>query len=143
MTPQSKFKAGGSEVGLFSFSRWGTGARESGSQSGTPKPSNGQAGELSGRHRLLVLALWLAVLCFAAMSGRAAMQFDVFLGYDGVVPEATWFPLLFEIKNDGPPFVGTVELTTENMNQDQARRMVVELPTGTLKRFVLPVFSTT
>src|SRR5882724_8796124 len=121
MTPRSKSNAGGSGVGLSSNSKWGT----------------------CFNFRIRVFSLWLAVLVFVSVSGRAAMQFDVFVGYDGIVPEATWFPLLFEIKNDGPSFTGTVELSSDNMNQGQARRMVVELPTGTLKRFVLPVFSTT
>src|SRR5213593_3241019 len=85
---------------------------------------------------VLVLALW-------ATTGtlQAALQFDVFLGYDGIVPEASWVPLVCEAKNDGPTFTGTVELTSGN--QGQTRRMTVELPTGTLKRFVLPVFSST
>src|SRR5712691_1640193 len=139
MTRQSKFNAGGSGVGLFSYSRQGTYLREVGPHGVTIKPRDGVAGKQFNRSRILILVLWLAVQCFAAVSGRAAMQFDVFLGYDGIVPEATWFPLLFEIKNDGPSFTGTVELSSENMNQGQARRMVVELPTGTLKRFVLPV----
>src|SRR5258708_34950239 len=142
MTPQSKFNAGRSGVGLFSYSRMGTYFREAGSPDVTIKPRVGAVGKQFDRSRILILVLWLAVQCFAAISGRAAMQFDVFLGYDGVVPEATWFPLLFEIKNDGPSFNGMVELTSENMNQGQARRMVVELPTASLKRFVRPVFST-
>jgi hypothetical protein len=72
---------------------------------------------------------------------HAALQFDVFLGFDGIVPEASWFPVVCEVKNDGPTFTGTVELTSGNQNQ--TRRVTVELPTGTLKRFVLPMFSTT
>jgi hypothetical protein len=75
------------------------------------------------------------------LTSRAALQFDVFLGYDGIVPQASWFPVVCEIKNDGPAFVGTVELDGGRFNQDQTRRAVVELPTGTLKRFVIPVFS--
>jgi len=74
---------------------------------------------------------------------RAALQFDVFLGYDGVVPEATWFPVVCEIKNDGPPFNGVIELNGGAFNQGVAHRLDVELPTGTLKRVVLPVFSAT
>ena len=65
----------------------------------------------------------------------------MFLGYDGIVPQASWFPVVCEIKNDGPAFVGTVELDGGRCNQEQTRRAVVELPTGTLKRFVIPVFS--
>jgi hypothetical protein len=83
------------------------------------------------------------MFCGGALTLRAVLQFDVFLGYDWIVPQASWFPVVCEIKNDGPPFVGTVELDGGRFNQGQTRRAVVELPTGTLKRFVLPVFSTT
>ena len=93
--------------------------------------------------RRLLLALWLLGFCGGALTSRAALQFDVFLGYDWIVPQASWFPVVCEIKNDGPPFVGTVELDGGRFNQEQTRRAVVELPTGTLKRFVIPVFSTT
>jgi hypothetical protein len=96
-----------------------------------------------GAFRHLVLALGLPAFCGGALTLRAALQFDVFLGYDGIVPQACWFPVVCEIKNDGPPFVGTVELDGGRFNQEQPRRAVVELPTGTLKRFVIPVFSTT
>jgi hypothetical protein len=76
---------------------------------------------------------------FAALTAHAALQFDVFLGYDGVVPEASWFPVTCEIKNDGPSFKGTVEITPD-YGQGQTRREQVELPTGTLKRVFIPVF---
>ena len=92
---------------------------------------------------VLLIALGLLGWGGSALSSRAALQFDVFLGYDGIVPQASWFPLVCEIKNDGAPFVGTVELDGGRFNQDQTRRAVVELPTGTLKRFVIPVFSAT
>src|SRR2546425_13114731 len=91
--------------------------------------------------RLVLLALGLLAFCGATLSARAVPQFDVFLGYDWIVPEASWFPVVCEIKNDGASFTGTVELTTGN--QSQSRRLKVELPTGTRKRVVLPVFSTT
>jgi hypothetical protein len=77
------------------------------------------------------------------MTARAALQFDVFLGYDGIVPESSWFPLVCEVKNDGPPFNATVELDGGTYNQGQVRQIKVELPTGTLKRFIIPVFATT
>ncbi len=77
------------------------------------------------------------------MACRAALQFDVFLGYDNVVPEACWFPIVCEIKNDGPSFNGVIEITAANYNQGQTRRALIELPTGTLKRITIPVFSTT
>ncbi|WP_150107564.1 hypothetical protein [Pedosphaera parvula] len=89
---------------------------------------------------------WLGILLiiFLTLSARAALQFDVFLGYEGVVPEASWFPVVCEVKNDGPSFTGTIEIVPSgNINQDQNRSVTVELPTGTLKRLVIPVFSTT
>lgn len=80
------------------------------------------------------------VLWGLGSSARAALQFDVFLGYDGIVPEASWFPVVCEIKNDGPSFTGTVEIKRSD-DTDQTLLMPVELPAGTLKRLVLPVFS--
>lgn len=88
--------------------------------------------------------IWLVILtCAFAFSARAALQFDVFLGYDGVVPNATWIPVVCEVKNDGPSFTGVVEVDSDAGSSGQKRRMVVELPTGTLKRFTIPVISTT
>jgi hypothetical protein len=89
----------------------------------------------------LRLSAWLLLAAGGLGSGRAALQFDVFLGYDGVVPQASWFPIVCEVKNDGPTFTATVEVEGGNYNQSQTRHMVVELPTGTLKRFTIPVFS--
>jgi len=84
----------------------------------------------------------LAFFLLMAGSVKAAIQFDVFLGFDQVVSEATWFPVVCEVKNDGPPFVGVIEVESGGFNQSQTRRVVVELPTGTLKRISIPVFST-
>ena len=93
-----------------------------------------------GRFRSRTLALWLGAFLGGALPCWGALQFDVFLGYDGIVPQACWFPVVCEIKNDGPAFVGTVELTGGRGTEQQVRRAVIELPTGTLKRFVIPVF---
>src|SRR5881628_1428365 len=68
-------------------------------------------------------ALMLVIFLGAALTAQAALQFDVFLGYDGIVPEASWFPVVCEIKNDGPSFTGLVELTGDNFAQGQTRRM--------------------
>src|SRR5438477_9584570 len=89
----------------------------------------------------LIFVLLLLFLFASALNLSAALQFDVFIGYDNIVPEASWFPVVCEVKNDGLPFTGTVELTSGNQNQ--TRRITVELPTSTLKRFVIPMFSTT
>src|SRR2546422_397030 len=94
--------------------------------------------ELTGAFAFSVL-----LLCGGVTLSRAALQFDVFLGYDGVVPEATWFPVICEIKNDGPSFNGVIEQNGGSFNQGQVHKVEVELPTGTLKRLLLPVFSTT
>ena len=97
----------------------------------------GWAGVPGGR---LILMLLLALV---ATGARAAIQFDVFLGYDGIISEASWFPVVCEVKNDGPSFTGVVEIAPSagGLMQEQVRREVVELPTGTLKRLVIPVFS--
>src|SRR5687768_12699291 len=86
-----------------------------------------------------------AVLFFCAFSfvqfAHAALQFDVFIGYDGVVPEASWFPVVCEVRNDGPSFNAFFEVSSGQFNQNQVRRVPIELPTNTRKRVVVPVFS--
>src|SRR5215467_10405482 len=97
-----------------------------------------------GQRAVKTWGIWLSIsLISLSFAAQAALQFDVFLGYDGVVPEAAWFPVVCEIKNDGPSFKGLIELTGANFGEGQTRRIQVELPTGTLKRFVIPVFSPT
>src|SRR4051812_28744844 len=95
------------------------------------------------KRRALIKAyalVFLFGLC-SIFPARSVLQFDVFPGFDGIVPEATWFPVVCEIKNDGPPFNGTIELFSGSFNQGQVQKAEVELPTGTLKRVLLPVFS--
>ena len=46
-----------------------------------------------GRSRFFLVAVWVAAFCWAALGARGALQFDAFLGYDGMVPEASWFPV--------------------------------------------------
>ncbi len=104
-------------------------------------PSSMRASRLARLCRCLPLAfiVSLSVLLGTRPEARGALQFDVFLGYDGIVPEASWFPIVCEIKNDGPSFTGTVELKRTD-DTDQTTLTTVELPSGTLKRLVLPVF---
>ena len=87
----------------------------------------------------------LSLLFFCALGwapvAKGALQFDVFLGYDGIVPEASWFPVVCEIHNDGPSFNAFVEISSGQFNQSQVRRVPLELPTNTRKRVVVPVFS--
>ena len=90
---------------------------------------------------LLAGLLWLG----SAGVGRAALQFDVFVGYgpganEGVVRESAWFPVVFEVYNDGPGFNGVVELAQQS---GQVRTFATELPTGTRKRFTIPAYCST
>ncbi len=92
-----------------------------------------------------LVAFFLLLFAFAT-AARAEIQFDVFLGYGdlgggGLIPEASWFPVVCEIKNDGPTFDGVVEVSAGTYSDNQTRRFIVELPTGTLKRISIPVFS--
>jgi hypothetical protein len=89
------------------------------------------------------LLLGLCILIFGVAPAQAVPQFDVFFGYDGIVPEAAWFPIVCEVKNDGPTFKGRIEVTGGNFEQGEPRNLLVELPTGTLKRVVMLEFSTT
>jgi hypothetical protein len=98
------------------------------------------SGVRRGLFLLFLLALW-GLPGLGPPMARAATRFDVFVGYDSVVPEASWFPVICEVQNDGPPFTATIEITSGNFNRGLTRRTVVELPTGTLKRLVIPVFS--
>src|SRR6478752_3303269 len=84
----------------------------------------------TGRRRWVSATLVMVaglLLLLTPMVSRAALQFDVFLGYDSVVPEATWFPVVCEIKNDGPSFDGVIELRGGGFNQGQIQRVGVEL----------------
>ena len=87
--------------------------------------------------------LWLLALggLFGAGVAHAALQFDVFIGYDGIGREASWLPIVCEIKNDGPPITGFVEVSPGNYGKGQTHTFPVELPTGTLKRITLPIFA--
>ncbi len=94
---------------------------------------------LAGRFCPALRACGLLLLLILCVPARAALQFDVFLGFDDIVPEASWFPLVCELKNDGPSFTGIVEVRRQQ-DESQTRRVIVELPTGTLKQLVIPVF---
>lgn len=69
-----------------------------------------------------------------------ALQFDVFIGYGGIVREVGWFPVSCEVMNDGAAFTGTIEITGTYLGSKQRRRVTLELPTNTRKRAVIPVF---
>ena len=95
----------------------------------------------NGRRRPLRLAAFLSLLSlFLAAPAGAALQFDVFLGFDGAVREASWFPVVCEIRNDGPAISGFVEVSGGG-SKGQSQVVPVELPTGTLKRITIPAFA--
>jgi hypothetical protein len=87
------------------------------------------------------LVLFAGLLSFGATRARAELRFDVFLGYDGTIREASWFPITCEIFNDGPSFTGVIEINPASFGSGQAQRFPIELPTGTLKRVVIPTFA--
>jgi hypothetical protein len=94
-----------------------------------------------GLRRWAVLpALFLTAFLATLERAHAALQFDVFMGYDGMVREAGWFPVAVEVHNDGPSFNAVVELSASGFGNEQLRRVPIELPTNTRKRFIIPVF---
>jgi hypothetical protein len=84
----------------------------------------------------IVPALFLP--CPAA---RADLQFDVFVGYDQILPEHSWFPVTCELHNDGPSFNAEIQVTAGDWGGGQIRRFPIDLPTQTRKRVVIPVFA--
>ncbi len=95
-------------------------------------------------HRRVRSAWLLLLLCLGlATEARAALQFDVFLGYDDNVREGNWFPVACEVQNDGPSFQAVFELSSGQLGAGQTRTLAIELPTNTRKRFVIPAFAST
>jgi hypothetical protein len=92
-------------------------------------------------HRAFDIFVLSSLFLLGAGSVRAEVRFDVFLGYDGTVREATWFPITCEIVNNGPPFQGFIEVSPSSYGKGQTQRLPIELPTGTLKRVVIPTFA--
>lgn len=74
-------------------------------------------------------------------AARAEIQFDAFLGFDGLIREVNWFPAVFEVFNDGPGFDAIIELSNAQFDAGTVRRTRIELPAQTRKRVALPVFA--
>jgi hypothetical protein len=87
------------------------------------------------------LALWVAVLSLVSLTASAELRFDPFLGYDDILPERSWFPVMCEIFNDGPAFNAVIEVTAQDFGEGQTRRFTLDLPTNTRKRITIPVFA--
>ena len=91
--------------------------------------------------RRIGLALLFLAFAVAARVSAADIQFDVFVGYDGVTREASWFPVAIEVHNPGPSFNGIIELSSSQFGGEPDRRIPIELPTNTRKRLVVPMFA--
>ncbi len=102
---------------------------------------SGRAGPPHWGRCLLLLLLGCLALALPSLPARAEIQFDVFVGFDDHVREGHWFPVAFEILNDGPSFDATVLLGPDSAPEAEPRTFALELPTGTRKRVVLPVFA--
>ncbi len=97
---------------------------------------------LFGRARCAWQCFLSGALIHLTMAGaQAALRFDVFLGYDGTVREASWFPITCEVFNDGPPIKGFIEVAPSSYGKGQTQRLPIELPTGTTKRVFIPTFA--
>jgi hypothetical protein len=91
--------------------------------------------------RGILLPVVFALLLLATASSWAASRFDVFVGFDNLLPDKGWFPVTCEVQNDGPSFNAVIEISPAQLGQGQSRRVKLDLPSGTLKRVVIPVFS--
>jgi hypothetical protein len=97
---------------------------------------------LFGRARCAWQCFLSGCLILLTMAGaQAEIRFDVFLGYDGTVREASWFPITCEIQNSGAPIKGFIEVAPSSYGKGQTQRLPIELPTGTLKRVFIPTFA--
>ncbi len=91
------------------------------------------------RPSLLTLPICCALLLLMCGTARA-VRFDVFAGFNGVVPEGNWFPVACELQNDGPSFNAIIEISPA-YGGGQPRRVPLELTTGATKRVIIPAFS--
>lgn len=90
---------------------------------------------------MVLLGAWLLAGAAAAQpGGRREIQFDMFPGYGGTLAQGAWFPVMFELKNDGQGFNSLIQLSSQTFGGASEGQAAVELPTGTQKRVTLPVF---
>ncbi len=87
---------------------------------------------------LLVISLGL---CLPVT--QAKIQFDVFPGYEGRFARAgAWYPVAFEIFNDGPSFDGVVEVG-DIQSGGYSTHIPIELPANTKKVFTTTLYCPT
>jgi hypothetical protein len=101
-------------------------------------------GTFSPIARRKLLALLVLLVC-GVVARAENIIFDVFVGYgigvsDGVVAEGSYFPVTIEVQNNGPGFNGVVEIVGGQFGNGMRRVVPLELPSGTKKRFVVPVW---
>jgi hypothetical protein len=89
---------------------------------------------------------WCLLVLFSFWgTGRTLgkIQFDVFPGYEGRYARAgAWYPVAFEIFNDGPSFDGVVEVSDVQASGYMVR-IPIELPSNTKKVFTTTLFCST
>ena len=91
------------------------------------------------RHFAFLVRLCLACFLTGGSLVRGEVQFDIFMGFAGKARQGDWFPVTFEIFNDGSTFDGQVELRPR-FGDNPVYRYDVELTANTRKRFTLSVF---
>lgn len=70
---------------------------------------------------------------------QGALQFDCFPGYEAKMGRAgAWYPVGFELFNDGPSFSGFIEIEADGPGA--VERIPIELPTNTRKRLTTARF---
>ena len=67
---------------------------------------------MTKRPKAYILCILLLLGFVSGRTAQGALQFDPFIGYDGKIHEAGWFPVSFEIFNDGPGFNAIIEISS-------------------------------
>lgn len=94
-------------------------------------------------HKRLFWCLLLVFWWLGAGRTLGKIQFDVFPGYEGHFARAgAWYPVAFEILNDGPSFDGVVEVSDVQASGYMVR-IPIELPSNTRKVFTTTLFCST
>jgi len=94
------------------------------------------------RSFLALLAFAMGATCLSHAESNSTIRFDAIIGYSSVSPLNAWFPITCELQNSGPTITGIIEISSDQLTQGQNRRIKVELPSNTIKRITIPVFST-
>jgi hypothetical protein len=83
---------------------------------------------------------WLALFVVAPVRLHAAIQFDIFPGYEAKLARAgAWYPVGFEVFNDGPSFQGVIEIRPDTFS-GTVQQIPIDLPNNTRKRLTVARF---